>query len=71
MLTLKKGADWGEKLMVRLPCGHEVEILREHVNAQGVYVGRLECTGLVTFMDRHTAACGRIYELVRLEGWNR
>jgi hypothetical protein len=62
-LTLKEADGWGVRLIVRFPCGHEAEVLREHVGADGVIAGRLECLGT------GAARCGRVFDDVKLEGW--
>lgn len=57
-LVLKKSVDWGYRLVLKLPCLHEVELLPEWFNAAGVFKGRLMCS-----------TCRATHDSVRLEGW--
>jgi len=57
-LLLKKAAEWGNELVLRLPCGHDCVVLPEWIDAAGRFIGRLSCS-----------TCRRIFDAVRLEGW--
>lgn len=59
MLVLEKGYGWGFMLVIRLGCGHDVELLREWVSELGK-IARVQCT---------TVGCRRIFDDVHLKGW--
>lgn len=61
MILLRKGEGWGVALLVRLPCGHEHELLREQVAPDGRVMDRVGCT---------VHACRRVFEGLVLEGWD-